>query len=163
MRRRSHLRSSSKTPGRKMSRKEDPAHRSWTMAQVKSKNTAPEMAVRRAAHAMGLRFRLHRSDLPGKPDLVFPRWRTALFVNGCFWHSHQSCARARMPKTNVEYWTKKLLRNALRDRETGRLLKKIGWRCAVIWECQAKDPAKLARILRRLFVAADTSWRQRSL
>jgi DNA mismatch endonuclease (patch repair protein) len=83
--------------------------------------------------------------------LVFPRWRTALFVNGCFWHSHRNCERARIPKTNVEYWKKKLLGNARRDRETVRRLKKSGWRCAVIWECQAKHPAKLDRILRRLF------------
>jgi DNA mismatch endonuclease, patch repair protein len=133
--------------------RDDPAHRSWTMAQVKSKNTTPEMNVRRAAHALGLRFRLHCADLPGKPDLVFPRWRTALFVNGCFWHSHRNCERARVPKTNVEYWTKKLLRNARRDRETLSLLMKSGWRCAVIWECQTKDPAKLDTILGRLFVS----------
>jgi DNA mismatch endonuclease (patch repair protein) len=144
-------RQSSEMPRRKSPSREDPAHRSWTMAQVKSKNTSPEMAVRRAAHAMGLRFRLHRQDLPGRPDLVFRRCRTALFVNGCFWHSHRNCERARMPKTNVDYWTKKLLRNTRRDRETVRMLKKSGWRCAVIWECQAKDRAKLERILRRLF------------
>jgi DNA mismatch endonuclease (patch repair protein) len=122
------------------------------MAQIRSKNTAPEMNVRRATHALGLRFRLHSADLPGKPDLVFRRWRTALFVNGCFWHSHH-CQRARLPKTNVDYWTKKLQRNAVRDKEAIRLLKKSGWRCAVIWECQAKDPAKLDRILRHLFVS----------
>lgn len=132
--------------------KEDAAHRSWTMAQVKSKNTIPEMTVRKAAHALGLRFRLHRSDLPGKPDLVFSQWRTALFVHGCFWHSHAKCARARTPKTNVGYWKKKLERNALRDRQAIKLLRKFGWRCAVIWECQTKDPARLDRILRRLFV-----------
>ena len=123
------------------------------MAQIKSKNTTPEMAVRRTAHALGLRFQLHRSDLPGKPDLVFPRWKTALFVNGCFWHSHQNCERARIPRTNVDYWAKKLLRNARRDQDTVKLLKKSGWRCAVIWECQAKDPSKLDRILRRLFIS----------
>jgi DNA mismatch endonuclease, patch repair protein len=145
---------SAKVLGRpKTARKTKESHRSWTMAQVKSKNTTPEMNVRRAAHALGLRFRLHRVDLPGKPDLVFPRWRTALFVNGCFWHSHRNCERARIPKTNVDYWTKKLLRNARRDRETVRLLKKSGWRCAVIWECQAKDRARLNRILRHLFVS----------
>jgi DNA mismatch endonuclease (patch repair protein) len=134
--------------------KENPSHRSWTMAQVKSKDTTPEMNVRRAAHSLGLRFRLHPAHLPGKPDLVFPRWRTVLFVNGCFWHSHRNCERARIPKSNVEYWTKKLLRNAQRDREALRLLKKSGWRCTVIWECQAKDRAKLDRALGRLFVSA---------
>ncbi|MDR6302507.1 DNA mismatch endonuclease (patch repair protein) [Nitrobacter vulgaris] len=128
-------------------------HRSWTMAQVKSKNTTLEMVVRKAAHAFGLRFRLHCADLPGKPDLVFPRWRTAVFVNGCFWHSHRNCERARIPRTNVDYWTKKLRRNMRRDQESVKLLKKSGWRCAVIWECQAKDTAKLDRILRRLFAS----------
>lgn len=132
------------------------SHRSWTMAQIRSKNTTPEMNVRRAAHALGLRFRLHGDDFPGKPDLVFRRWRTALFVNGCFWHSHH-CKRARVPKSNVDYWTKKLLRNAARDKETARLLKKTGWRCAVIWECQTKDPDKLNRILRRLFASETRS------
>lgn len=131
------------------------SHRSWTMAQVGSTNTTPEVAVRKAAHALGLRFRLHRADLPGKPDLVFSRWQTALFVNGCFWHSHH-CERARLPKSNVEYWTKKLQRNAQRDKATLRLLRKSGWRCVVIWECQAKDPAKLSRILRRWFPASTT-------
>ena len=87
---------------------EDRAHRSWTMAQVKSKNTTPEVIVRRAAHALGLRFRLHREDLPGEPDLVFPRLRVALFVNGCFWHSHKGCSRARVPRSNDGYWKLKL-------------------------------------------------------
>jgi DNA mismatch endonuclease, patch repair protein len=129
------------------------SHRSWTMAQIRSKNTTQEIAVRKAAHALGLRFRLHGLSLPGKPDLVFRRWRTVLFVNGCFWHSHRNCERARTPQTNVEYWKKKLLRNVRRDQENVELLKKSGWRCAVIWECQAKDPTKLNRILRRLFVS----------
>jgi DNA mismatch endonuclease (patch repair protein) len=122
------------------------------MAQIRSKNTKPEIAVRKAAHALGLRFRLHSADLPGEPDLVFRRWKIAAFVHGCFWHRHH-CDRARLPKTNVDYWTKKLQRNTVRDKETIRLLKKSGWRCAVIWECQAKDPAKLDRILRRLFAS----------
>lgn len=129
-----------------------PSHRSWTMAQIRAKNTTPEMKVRRAAHALGLRFRVHSVDLPGKPDLVFRRWRTVLFVNGCFWHSH-NCERARIPKSNVDYWTKKLQRNVARDRETAGLLKKSGWRCAVVWECQTKDPAKLDQLLRRLFAS----------
>jgi DNA mismatch endonuclease (patch repair protein) len=131
------------------------------MAQIQSKNTKPEIVVRKAAHALGLRFRLHGSALPGKPDLVFRRWRTALFVHGCFWHRHH-CHRARLPKTNADYWTKKLQRNAQRDKATRRLLRRLGWRCAVIWECQAKDPAKLDRILRRLFDASGTNPQQHS-
>jgi DNA mismatch endonuclease (patch repair protein) len=122
------------------------------MAQVKSKNTKPEMVVRKAAHALGLRFRLHRSDLPGKPDIVFPARRTAVFVHGCFWHQH-GCKRARRPKTNTAYWTKKLDRNAQRDRSAAKALRKSGWRCAAIWECQTKDPRKLETILRKLFAA----------
>jgi DNA mismatch endonuclease (patch repair protein) len=137
--------------------KEGRSHRSWIMAQVKSKNTTPELVVRRAAHALGLRFRIHREDLPGKPDLVFPRRRTVLFVHGCFWHSHSDCGRTRVPKTNVAYWTKKLERNAYRDRETIKSLRKSGWRCAVIWECQTKDRAKLDGILRCLFVSGRHS------
>lgn len=127
-----------------------PSVRSWTMAQIRSKNTKPEMIVRRAAHALGLRFRLHDTDLPGKPDLVFRRWKTALFVHGCFWHRHH-CETARLPKTNTDYWTKKLQRNVLRDRAALRALTRTGWRCAVIWECQTKDPTKLDRILQRVF------------
>jgi DNA mismatch endonuclease (patch repair protein) len=131
------------------------------MAQIRSKNTKPEIAVRKAAHAMGLRFRLHGADLPGKPDLVFRRWKTAVFVHGCFWHRHQ-CERARLPKTNADYWMKKLQRNAERDKATLRLLRRSGWRCAVVWECQTKDPARLDRILQRLFGASNTSRRRRS-
>jgi DNA mismatch endonuclease (patch repair protein) len=122
------------------------------MAQIKSKNTTPELNVRRAAHGLGLRFRLHSNDLPGKPDLVFRRWKTALFVHGCFWHQHH-CKRARQPKTNIDYWTMKLERNAQRDKANAELLRKSGWRCAVIWECEAKTPGKLDMILRCLFAA----------
>ncbi len=138
-----------------------PSLRSWTMAQVRSKNTKPEIAVRKAAHGLGLRFRIHGVDLPGTPDLVFPRWKTALFVHGCFWHQHH-CERARLPKTNADYWTKKLQRNTQRDKAARRVLKRSGWRSAVIWECQAKDAAKLDRILRHLFDAAWANPRRRS-
>lgn len=131
------------------------------MAQVRSKNTKPEITVRKAAHALGLRFRIHGTDLPGTPDLVFPRWKTALFVHGCFWHQH-NCERARLPKTNVDYWTKKLQRNAQRDKAARQILKRSGWRSAVIWECQAKDADQLDRILRRLFGAVGTNPQQRS-
>lgn len=132
-----------------------PSLRSWTMSRIRSKNTKPEVAVRKAAHALGLRFRLHGDDLPGKPDLVFRRWRTILFVHGCFWHQHH-CERARLPKTNGDYWTKKLQRNAQRDKATLGLLRRSGWRCAVVWECQTKDPARLNRILQRLFDMSNT-------
>jgi DNA mismatch endonuclease (patch repair protein) len=123
------------------------------MSRVRSKNTTPEIAVRRAAHAVGLRFRLHRRDLPGTPDLVLPRWRVALFVDGCFWHSHANCPRARTPKSNAKYWIPKLIRNKRRDADNARALRKLGWRCVRIWECETKDANRLADIVRRKIIA----------
>jgi DNA mismatch endonuclease (patch repair protein) len=126
-----------------------PDQRSAVMRAVKSRNTTPEIAVRRAAHALGLRFRLHRADLPGKPDLVFPSKRAALFVHGCFWHGH-SCARGdRMPATNRDYWRAKIGRNMARDKASLSALRKLGWKPVVIWECETRDRAALARLLTR--------------
>nr|WP_246740472.1 very short patch repair endonuclease [Bradyrhizobium sp. LCT2] len=118
------------------------------MAQVRSKNTKPEIAVRKAAHALGLRFRLHRKSLPGTPDLTFASKRIALFVHGCFWHRHD-CDKATSPASNVEYWTAKFDRNVRRDARNATDLRKAGWRCVRIWECETKDAKKLAGILRR--------------
>jgi DNA mismatch endonuclease, patch repair protein len=132
--------------------KENAAHRSWTMAQVKSKNTTPEMTVRKAAHALGLRFRLHRRDLPGTPDLVFPSRQTAVFVHGCFWHRH-GCRRATTPVTNVGYWSAKFDRNVQRDVRNVAELRKLGWRCVRIWECETKDANRLADIVLRKIIA----------
>lgn len=109
------------------------------MSRVRSKDTTPEMKVRKAAHAMGLRFRLHRKDLPGKPDLVFPKYRTALFVHGCFWHRHRGCPKASTPKTRVEFWTDKFEKNVERDEKVVKQLSSIGWRALVIWECETKS------------------------
>ena len=106
------------------------------MRAVRGRDTKPELVVRRAAHALGLRFRLFQSDLPGRPDLTFPKWRTVLFVNGCFWHHHPDCKRSMLPKTNTKFWRKKLKRNAERDRRNYALLEKEGWRVLVIWECE---------------------------
>jgi DNA mismatch endonuclease (patch repair protein) len=128
------------------------AHRSWTMSRVSSKHTGPEILVRKAAHALGLRFRIHRTDLPGTPDVVFPKRAVALFVNGCFWHSHQHCKRARIPKSNSGYWIPKLLRNRQRDEEHVRALKKLRWRPVVIWECETRDPGNLTKVLRQRVV-----------
>ncbi|GAN87812.1 MULTISPECIES: very short patch repair endonuclease [Acetobacteraceae] len=122
--------------------KVDPV-RSRTMRAVKSKNTSPELVVRKLIHAMGYRFRLHRKDLPGTPDLVFPGRKMALFVNGCFWHGHDCQRGARIPKNNVEYWTKKIERNRARDKETLISLQKLGWRVHVVWECELKDHERL--------------------
>ncbi len=116
--------------------------RSRIMARVKSKDTGPEMAVRRKLHRAGYRFRLHRTDLPGSPDLLLPKYRVALFVNGCFWHWH-GCKRSRMPNSNVEYWTSKIGRNVNRDRETRINLESMGWRHRVIWECQVDEGVEL--------------------
>jgi DNA mismatch endonuclease, patch repair protein len=123
------------------------ALRSWTMSRVASKNTQPELTVRKAAHALGLRFRLHRTDLPGTPDVVFPARNIALFVHGCFWHRHD-CKRATTPISNVAYWTAKFERNVARDRRNILELAGLGWESLRIWECETKDTKKLSDILR---------------
>ena len=124
-----------------------PERRSWLMSRVKSKDTSPEMVARRMAHAMGLRFRLHRKDLPGTPDLVFPRHETVVFVNGCFWHRHPGCKKAGMPKTRVGFWKEKFERNVERARHDASRLTELGWSVRVIWECETKDPAKVEQFL----------------
>lgn len=126
-----------------------PLERSAVMRAVKSSNTTPELAVRRAAHALGLRFRLNRSDLPGKPDLVFPARKTAVFVHGCFWHGHDCPRGARMPASNRDYWLAKIGRNVTRDKATLAALKNQGWKAHVIWECETRDKEKLSRLLAR--------------
>ena len=113
----------------------DKATRSAIMSKVRSKNTGPEIAVRKALHRAGYRFRVHRSDLPGKPDLVFPRYHVALFVHGCFWHRH-GCKRATMPASNVEHWVEKFRRTTERDRLAFQKLERSGWTTAIIWECK---------------------------
>ena len=126
-----------------------PEKRSAVMRAVKSRDTAPELKVRKAAHALGLRFRLKRDDLPGKPDLVFPSKRTALFVHGCFWHGHDCPRGARMPQNNRAYWQAKISRNIARDKATLAALKKLGWTPRVIWECQTRDATVLSRLIAR--------------
>lgn len=121
--------------------------RSRIMAAVKSYDTRPEMEVRRLAHRLGYRFRLHRKDLPGKPDIVFAARRSVIFVHGCYWHGHDCKRGARLPKTNCDYWRKKIDRNRERDVLNMERLMSGGWRVLVIWECQMKDCADLARRL----------------
>ena len=126
-----------------------PAERSEIMRAVKSKNTSPEKRVRSVAHRLGLRFRLHRKDLPGSPDLLFPKRKVALFVHGCFWHRHENCPRATTPKTNADYWNEKFRRNVERDGETRRKLEKGGWKVLVIWECETKNQESIRAFLLR--------------
>ena len=111
------------------------------MSRIRSKGTKPEMTVRRLLHSMGYRYRLHRRDLPGNPDLVFPRWRKAIFVHGCFWHQHPGCKISRQPKSNQNYWLPKLERNTVRDAEHQAQLREMGWDVLVIWECEVKNGA----------------------
>ncbi len=123
--------------------------RSNTMRAVKSCDTRPEMIVRRMVHAMGKRYRLHRDDLPGKPDLTFPRLRKIIFVHGCFWHGHDCKRGARPPKDNADYWSKKISRNKERDARTMEALKSLGWEVLIIWECQFKDRNALGERLKQ--------------
>lgn len=125
-----------------------PVRRSSMMAGIKSTNTQPEMAVRRLAHRLGLRFRLHRKDLPGSPDLVFPSRKTALFVHGCYWHRHSGCRLCYSPKSNVEFWTAKFEKNVARDVRDAQQLGAQGWKVVVIWECETKKPELVQEILK---------------
>ena len=121
------------------------AKRSRIMRAVASKDTTPEMQVRRAVHAMGYRYRLHVADLPGKPDLVFPRLRKVIFVHGCFWHQHRCRRGRRIPKSRRDYWEAKLARNVARDRSHRRKLRRDGWGVLVVWECQLKKDEDAVR------------------
>ena len=128
-----------------------PARRSANMRAVKSKNTKPEMLVRRMVFAQGHRFRLHARELPGKPDIVFRPRKKCVFVHGCFWHLHDapSCKDARLPKSNRRYWGPKLRRNKARDAGHLAALKKLGWKTLVIWECETRKPEKLKKRLEK--------------
>lgn len=133
------------------------AQRSAVMARIKSKNTTPELVVRKSTHALGYRFRLHRQDLPGKPDLVFVRKRKVIFVNGCFWHGHDCRRGARMPASNTTYWTAKISRNVERDRGNRKALRSMGWEILIVWECQLKKPSELRRRLKAFLCAQSSS------
>lgn len=121
------------------------------MQAIRSKNTKPELAVRRLVHTMGYRFRLHRSDLPGNPDLVFGPRKKAIFVHGCFWHCHTSltCPLVHKPRSNTNYWLPKLQRNQTRDKAATTALKRLGWKTLTIWECQIQPGAE-NRLMRRI-------------
>jgi DNA mismatch endonuclease (patch repair protein) len=128
-----------------------PERRSENMRRIRGKNTAPELAVRRYLHGLGFRFRLHRRDLPGCPDLVFPSRRTCLFVQGCFWHGCPKCRTgARVVKSNASYWTPKITRNKERDAATRDLLRAEGWQVIDLWECEVRDSDALAAVAAEL-------------
>ena len=113
--------------------------RSRNMSAIKSKNTKPEIKVRKVLHSMGYRFRLHSKDLPGSPDIVLPKYKTVIFVHGCFWHRHENCKYASTPKTRKEFWNKKFTENKKRDSEIQDKIKNLDWRSVVIWECETKN------------------------
>ena len=123
------------------------------MARVRDKNTKPEMIVRRALWAAGLRYRLHAKGLPGRPDIVFPSRRIVVFVHGCFWHGHEGCPRHRIPKSRVEWWTAKIERNKERDREVFTALTEAGWTPLILWECEAEIPSNVADLIRSIEAA----------
>lgn len=123
-----------------------PEKRAAVMRAVKGKDTKPEMIVRRLLHGAGYRYRLHRADLPGKPDLAFSGRRKVIFVHGCFWHGHDCKRGARVPKTNTGYWTAKIARNVARDKKTAAEIDSLGWQRLVIWECEIPAPNLLERV-----------------
>jgi len=116
--------------------------RSRNMSAIKSKNTKPEIKVRKVLHSMGYRFRLHSKDLPGSPDIVLPKYKTVIFVHGCFWHRHENCKYASTPKIRQEFWNKKFKTNIERDLEIQDKIKNIGWQSVVIWECEINELIK---------------------
>jgi len=118
--------------------------RRLNMSRIRGRDTVPEILVRKALHARGYRFRLHRRDLPGSPDLVLPKWRVAVFVHGCFWHRH-ACPYFKLPATRREFWEQKITRNAQRDGDDQAALKRVGWRTLIVWECALRGRQKLAQ------------------
>ena len=123
--------------------------RSRNMSAIKSKNTKPEIKVRKVLHSMGYRFRLHRKDLPGSPDIVLPKYKTVIFVHGCFWHRHENCKYASNPKTRKEFWENKFKTNVKRDKEIQEKIKNIGWKSVVIWECEVRNIESIEEKIKR--------------
>lgn len=135
-----------------------PERRSWNMSRIRSKDTKPEIIVRSLLHRMGFRFRINRRDLPGKPDIVLPKYKTVVFVHGCFWHRHDGCKRASIPETRRQFWDGKFNDNVRRDRRNKRLLRLAGWRVIVIWECEVRrQPVETVAKAVRRFCCKPTS------
>jgi DNA mismatch endonuclease (patch repair protein) len=137
------------------------AERSERMSRIRGKDTKPELALRSAMHRLGFRFRLHGASLPGRPDLVFPIYRTAVFVHGCFWHRHQGCKVATVPKSNTPFWTAKFSRTVERDGRTAKALEDMGWRVVTVWECDLRSKENAERTAEMLAIALrDAPWRK---
>lgn len=128
-----------------------PERRSWNMGRIRGGDTAPERIVRSTLHALGLRFRLHRRDLPGRPDIVLTRWKTVVFVHGCFWHRHAGCRFAYTPKSRIEFWSAKFAGNVERDARATATLRREGWRVITVWECETASGSALRRRMQRMF------------
>lgn len=122
-----------------------PEERSERMSRVRGKDSAPEMRLRRIVHGSGFRYRLHVKNLPGSPDMVFPKRKAVVFMHGCFWHRHEGCKLARLPKSRLGFWVEKLEANRQRDKRNQGLLMEMGWRVLVVWECQLRDTVAISR------------------
>jgi DNA mismatch endonuclease (patch repair protein) len=131
--------------------------RSWNMSRIKSKNTKPELIVRSMLHKLGYRFRLHRKDLPGKPDIVLPKYKTVIFVHGCYWHRHPGCKYAYNPKSKKKFWQNKFRQNIMRDIKNQTQLKKLGWNVIIVWECEIRNINRLCGHLKKKFVPLQGS------
>jgi DNA mismatch endonuclease (patch repair protein) len=138
-----------------------PKQRSQVMSRIRGRDTGPEILIRSMVHRLGYRFRLHRKDLPGTPDLVFPVRRSAVFVHGCFWHGHD-CSRGHLPSSNVAFWEQKIGKNKQRDDRVRKLLRKEGWKVLAVWQCETKDSSRLAKKLTRFLETGNTMTMKRS-
>ena len=134
-----------------------PERRSWAMSRVRSKNTSAELRVRSLLHRSGYRYRLHVRGMAGKPDIVLPKYRTVIFVNGCFWHRHQGCPRSSTPKSNTAFWLRKFELNKRRDQETVSELQRNGWDTFTIWECQTKNAQTLENLVAKILPTRNRS------
>jgi DNA mismatch endonuclease, patch repair protein len=123
------------------------SHRSWNMSQIRGKDTKPEVFVRSLLHGLGYRFRLNQKDIPGKPDITLPKYKTAIYVHGCFWHRHEGCKLAYAPKSNLDFWKTKFQRNVERDARVRKALRDTEWKALVVWECELRDRRALTRRL----------------
>ena len=130
-----------------------PEQRSRCMAAIKGKDTKPELIVRKYLFSRGLRFRVQVRKLPGTPDIVLPKYKTAIFVNGCFWHGHEGCKYFRLPKSNVEFWKEKIERNIERDRESMQALFDLGWKVVRVWECELRNKANREETLNKIYTS----------